>query len=109
MKNILRAAVVGGMAILMVLPIVGSAETDTKRPYPLKGIYLEMTEDFYRALKEQGHSTTQTYSTKMSDEHLCQIAISSRYMVETNLQIMRQQERIIQLLEAIKDKTHSKP
>jgi hypothetical protein len=40
----------------------------------------------------------------MSETHLRQIAISTRFMVETNLQILRQQEKMIELLEEIRSK-----
>lgn len=64
-------------------------------------IEVELTESFYRALRNEG---TKTYATDKSEEYLRQIAISSRYAVETNLKIIKQQERIIELLETIKDK-----
>jgi hypothetical protein len=60
---------------------------------------LQLTEDFYQALRAEG---TKTYATGTSDEHLRQIAVSTRFMVETNLQLLRQQKRIIQLLEELK-------
>jgi hypothetical protein len=61
-------------------------------------IELQLTEDFYRALRSED---TKTYSTGASDEYLRQIAVSTRFMVETNLQLLQQQKRIIQLLEAL--------
>jgi hypothetical protein len=77
---------------------------EKKPPADLKGgIYLELTEDFYKALKEDA-GDTKRYSNQMSDAHLREIAVSTRFMVETNLQILRQQEKIIQLLEEIRDK-----
>jgi hypothetical protein len=60
---------------------------------------LHLTEDFYRALRSEG---AKTYATGSSDEHLRQIAVSTRFMVETNLQLIEQQNRIIQLLEELK-------
>lgn len=59
---------------------------------------LQLTEDFYHALRSEG---AKTYSTDSSDEYLRQIAVSTRFMVETNLKILQQQKRIIQLLEAL--------
>lgn len=63
-------------------------------------IEVELTESFYRALKAEG---TKTYSTDKSEAYLRQIAVSSRFAVESNLHIIKQQARIIELLEAIKD------
>jgi hypothetical protein len=59
---------------------------------------LQLTEDFYHALRSEG---AKTYTTDLSDEYLRQIAVSTRFMVETNLKILQQQNRIIQLLEAL--------
>lgn len=61
-------------------------------------IEIDLTESFYRALRNEG---TKTYTTNKSEEYLRQIAISSRYAVETNLKIIKQQEHIIELLETI--------
>lgn len=59
---------------------------------------LQLTEDFYHALRSEG---AKTYTTDLSDEYLRQIAVSTRFMVESNLKILQQQNRIIQLLEAL--------
>jgi hypothetical protein len=80
--------------------IAGEKERPTE---PRGGIYLELTEGFYKALKEDAKETRH-YSNQMSEEHLRQIAVSTRFMVETNLQILRQQEKMIQLLEEIRAK-----
>ena len=55
-------------------------------------------EALYEALKEDNYRGTKSYSNDPSTEYLKQISISARFMVETNLNILRQQERIIQLL-----------
>jgi hypothetical protein len=69
-----------------------------------EGIYIELTRDFYEALKEGGHGGSKVYSNDPSTQYLRQISISSRFMVETNLQILKQQERIIQLLDTLLEK-----
>ena len=74
-----------------------AAETDADR-WQTK-TELQLTEDFYHALRSEG---TKTYATGLSDEYLRQIAVSTRFMVETNLQLLQQQKRIIQLLEELK-------
>lgn len=71
----------------------------SRLPVP-EGVYVEMTRDFYRALKEEGGVNTRTYSDDMSLAHLREISISTRFMVETNLQVLKNQERIIRLLES---------
>ena len=61
---------------------------------------LQLTEEFYKTLRSEG---AKTYATGTSDEYLRQIAVSTRFMVETNLRLLQQQERIIQLLEALQN------
>jgi hypothetical protein len=107
MKNYRRAAF--GAAILLVVMVAGilahAADqrppypSAQRHPYPPVGIYLDLTEEFNRAMQYDGTGGTRTLSTNMSEEYLHQIAIATRYTVETNLQILQQQERIIQLLE----------
>ncbi len=72
------------------------------------GVYVELTESFYRALS-QGQEGSKTYTTGQSDEYLRQIAVSTRYMVETNLQVLQQQERLIDLLEAMAERNAKGP
>lgn len=66
-----------------------------------EGVYLELTRDFYEALMDEGSGGTKVYSNDPSLEYLKQISISARFMVETNLEILRMQERIIQRLDAL--------
>jgi hypothetical protein len=107
--------VLWAVAIVLLSIVTSNTIADDRRPqppsgqrpysrYPPVGMYVEMTEDFYRALKEDSMGATRTLSTSMSEEYLHQIAIATRYTVETNLQLLRQQERIIELLEALQNK-----
>jgi hypothetical protein len=79
---------------------------NAKRPnpphsgYPPVGIYVDLTEEFYRALRSEDDGGSTTLSTDMSREYLHQIAIATRYTVETNIELLKQQARIIELLEA---------
>ena len=75
-------------------------EAGSKRPFP-KGIYIELNKDFYEALKKEGAGQNKIYSNDLTNEYLRQIAISSRFMVETNLQILKQQESMIQMLQTL--------
>jgi hypothetical protein len=63
-----------------------------------EGVYIDLTKDFYEALKGEGLSGSRTYSNDLSEEYLKQIAVSTRFMVETNFEVLRQQERLMQLL-----------
>ena len=66
-----------------------------------KGVYIDLTRDFYEALRDEGHGGEKLYDNDPSTEYLREISISSRFMVETNLQILKQQERILQLLQSL--------
>jgi hypothetical protein len=100
-----------GTALLLTLPLAVQA-ADPRPPqapgqrqvYPPVGIYLDLTEEFNRAMQSDSGGT-RTLSTTMSEDYLHQIAVATRYTVETNLQILKQQERIIQLLEKNAGKT----
>ena len=74
-------------------------DSDSKKDLP-DGVYLKLTKDFYESLS----NNKSTYSNNKSTEYLREISISSRFNVETNLQIIKQQEEIIRLLKIIADK-----
>jgi len=69
-----------------------------------KGVYIDLNKEFYEALKNSGAGGTKTISNNPSVEYLKQIAVSTRFMVESNLRILEQQEKIIQLLESLNKK-----
>ena len=75
----------------------GDGVYETRVP---KGVYIDLTKDFYEALRDEGSRGTKVYGTDLSSEYLRQIAVSARFMVETNLQILRLQEEIIRLIDA---------
>ncbi len=75
-----------------------SQDPGSRFPVP-DGVYVDLTRDFYKALREEG-ANTRTYTDDMSLTHLREISISTRFMVETNLQVLKNQERIIRLLES---------
>lgn len=66
-----------------------------------EGVKIDLDNEFYQALKEESNLSTKRLSNKMSDEYLRQIAVATKYMVESNLQVLKQQERMIGLLETI--------
>jgi nicotinamide mononucleotide (NMN) deamidase PncC len=105
MKSLSYVIVTAFLILLtwMLVSATGIAGDKERPAAPRGGIYLELTEGFYKALKEDAKGTRH-YSNQMSEEHLRQIAVSTRFMVETNLQILRQQEKMIQLLEEIRAK-----
>jgi hypothetical protein len=73
------------------------------RPY---GIYIDLNQEFYDALKDESYAgSARTYSNDRGREYLRRIAVSSEFMVKTNLEILQQQERIIRLLEGLEAQT----
>lgn len=88
--------------ILFCLPLTISGQDSSNAPIH-GGIYIKLTKDFYEALKGDGSGGSKTYSNDPSSAYLKEISISTRFMVETNLQIIKNQERIIQLLENLKE------
>ena len=87
------------LAVLIMLPSTLVAKDDRVRDRIPEGVYVELTEEFYEALRNNGYGGSKTYSNDPSKDYLKQIAISTRFMVETNLQILKHQEKMIQLLE----------
>jgi hypothetical protein len=87
------------LAALIVFPSPLYAKDDRVGDGIPKGVYIELTEEFYEALRTNQTGGSKTYSNDPSNDYLKQIAISTRFMVETNLQILRHQEKMIRLLE----------
>lgn len=89
------------LAIILWIPFsIFAEDSDPERRVP-EGVYIELTRDFYESLRDKGKGGGKVYSNDPSIEYLKEISISSRFMVETNLQILKQQERILQLLESL--------
>ena len=89
------------IGILFLGPIMTySQEAASRRPFP-RGLYIELTKDFYEALKGEETGGKKVYSSNPSEDYLRQIAVSSRFMVETNLLILKQQEQLIQMLQTL--------
>ena len=84
-----------------------SQEKVSRRPKSY-GIYIDLTEDYYRALQEDPHRSSRKYYDNMADEYLRQISVSTKFMVETNLQILKQQEQILELLQSVTKKNNTK-
>ena len=86
--------------ILMTPNPIYSQEAGLENRLP-KGVYIKLTRDFYEALRDEGVEGTRVYTDNPSNEYLKEIAISNRFIVETNLEILKQQERMIDILQSI--------
>ena len=83
------------------MPVLLSAQDAGNRYQIPEGVYIKLTKDFYEALKNGGSGGAKVYTNDPSDEYLKQIAISAKFMVETNLEILKQQERMNQMLDSL--------
>lgn len=98
-------AIIKGLSGALGLLVAGSlladaalAQDHTRRGRSPEAIYLELTRDFYEALRQEGDRSATVYSSDPSAVHLREIAVSTRFMVQTNLEILKQQETMINLL-----------
>lgn len=105
-KRKIRNLLLGGLLLGMILlgSVVSYGRGKGAKIYIPEGVYINLTKEFYDALKEEADKGTRVYRSDPSAEYLKQISISSRFMVETNLEILRQQESIIKLLHSILNK-----
>jgi hypothetical protein len=86
------------LGILLFSQTAGFAEDQKQAGTPSPRPHMDLTESFYRALQTDSSSGDRIYGTGSADDYLRQIAISTKFMVETNLQIIKQQEKMIELL-----------
>ncbi|MFH1488986.1 MAG: hypothetical protein ABII06_08790 [Pseudomonadota bacterium] len=92
------------MGAVLGQSVSGSAEEVGSKNRVPEGVYIDMTRDFYETLRNEGGAGAKVYSNDPSSEYLKQISISARFMVETNLQILKHQEEMIRLLQSLSDK-----
>jgi len=80
------------------------AEDNPSRIQLPEGVYIDLTKDFYEALRSEGGGSATVYSNDPSQQHLREIAVSTRFMVQTNLEILKQQEAMLHLLRRLLEK-----
>ena len=105
LRKIIQVLPVLFFLILLLCPFGNHSLAEEENPnyHAPEGLYIKMTREFYEALKEDSNSGLKTYSNNASLLYLKQISINSRFMVETNLQIIKQQEQILFLLQTLLD------
>lgn len=62
--------------------------------------YVPLTKEFFEAMEKMSRANDTTYGDRQ-EPLLQQIAVASQFMVKTNLTIIKQNERIIHLLEEL--------
>jgi hypothetical protein len=88
-------------AILLALEGLICAAWAEEAPSPTSTeveIHLDLTRQFYEALERTQATQSRSLSTDRSERYLEQIAVSTRFMVETNLRLLKQQAEIKALL-----------
>ena len=65
--------------------------------------YIPLTKEFFEAMQKLSRADDTTYGDRQGPL-LEQIAVSSQFVVKTNLTLIRQNDRIIQLLEELNRK-----
>jgi len=105
MSNRIKKVIYASVLIILIVSgitvyCIAADESRSDKDLP-NGVYLRLNKEFYDSLRDDNVTT---YSNNKDTEYLREISISSRFMVETNLQIIRQQEEIISLLRTIADK-----
>jgi hypothetical protein len=93
------------LVIMIYLSFTGPAfSEDQNAENQEPKFYIELTDEFYRLLQNDTQSGTRVYGKTASDEYLRQISVSAKFIVKTNLQIIKQQEEMIRRLKAIDEK-----
>ncbi len=98
----LGAALLLAGLILAAIPQSAGAED----PPPVKkgrDPYVALTGEFWEAMEKMSRAGATTYGDRQ-EPLLEQIAVASQFMVKTNLTLIKQNDRIIQLLEELNRK-----
>lgn len=97
LKRVALLAVVW-MGFVLCFPVMVHSQ-DQGVDYQIPdGVYIKLTKDFYEALKNQ---SSKVYTNNPSEEYLKQIAVATKFMVETNLEILKQQGKLNEMLRSI--------
>lgn len=87
--------------ILAAIPQTMTARADGDS-YQVR-TYIPLTKEFFEAMEKLSRANETTYGDRQ-EPLLQQIAVASQFMVKTNLTIIKQNERIIHLLEELNRK-----
>ncbi|MDJ0781671.1 MAG: hypothetical protein QNJ22_06845 [Desulfosarcinaceae bacterium] len=83
---------------LVLLPCILLAQDRGSTRSPEIEIHLDLTRQFHEAMRQADRAGTHSLSTNLSERQLEQIAISARFMVETNLRLLQEQAETNALL-----------
>lgn len=102
-SRLIRGMFLAGVTLgVIFLGPITAYSRDTNSGYQIpEGVYIKLSKEFYDAIKNDHSTGTKVYTNDPSIEYLKQIAISTRFLVETNLEILKQQEKMIELLHSL--------
>jgi ABC-type sugar transport system substrate-binding protein len=93
------AVMLAAVLIQAIMSLPAAAQSDADK----FNFYIPLTKEFFEAMEKLSRSNANTYGDRQ-EPLLEQIALSSHFMVKTNLTLIKQNERIIHLLEELNRK-----
>lgn len=94
--------------ILAAMSLAAAAQSQSNPAPGTPGIgrdpYMILTDEFWRSMERLSKAEDHTYGDNRQEPLLEKIAVASQFMVKTNLTIIKQNDRIIQLLEELNRK-----
>jgi ABC-type sugar transport system substrate-binding protein len=103
---LLTIAALAAVAVNGSLP--ARAQTTAPPPQEKGGTYVILDKDFWAAMEQLSRSQGEVYGDRR-EPLLEKIALATQFMVKTNLTIIKQNERIIKLLEDINRNAAAQP
>lgn len=94
-----------GFLVAGLIPAAGTppaAAQTAEDTYQVR-TYVPLTKEFFEAMEKLSRDNATTYGD-LQEPLLQQIAVASQFVVKTNLTLIKQNERIIQLLEELNRK-----
>jgi len=89
--------------ILSAMSLAAAAQSSKPAPGTGRDPYVILTDDFWRAMEKLSRAEDHTYGDRQ-EPLLEKIAVASQFIVKTNLTLIKQNERIIHLLEELNRK-----
>ena len=97
----------GGIIVITTVLLLGAGIQELDRGYSEEagsgfipeGTIIVLSDDFMRNLQDAQQRNVIDYGKSREEQLLSHLALLGRYLVETNLMLVKQQNRIIELLE----------
>jgi len=103
MQRFRGLAAMGVLAVGLVLAAGTTPAAAQTTDESKTGFYILLNKEFFEAMTKLSREEATTYGDRQ-EPLLQQIAVASQFMVKTNLTLIRQNERIINLLEELNRK-----